>query len=202
MVVADHTTALSTGSAYEVQLADHDHRDGEVRKYKQKKYKKKKYKRRKYKQRSRDRDIDLVDLPPIDFGTSSCNRDIVGGILGGVTGAVLGSQVGSGDGQVAATAAGTIIGVIVGGSIGGSMDKIDQNCVGQTLEHAGDGETIRWNSPDNATRYEVTPQKSFQSADGSFCREYQTTIIIDGRPERAYGDACRQPDGSWKKATQ
>lgn len=31
-----------------------------------------------------------------------------------------------------------------------------------------------------------------------YCREFQKQIIIDGRPEQAYGEACLQPDGSWK----
>lgn len=30
------------------------------------------------------------------------------------------------------------------------------------------------------------------------CREYQTTITIGGKPQKAYGRACRQPDGTWK----
>lgn len=30
------------------------------------------------------------------------------------------------------------------------------------------------------------------------CREYQTTTIIDGRPQPTYGTACLQPDGSWR----
>ena len=30
-------------------------------------------------------------------------------------------------------------------------------------------------------------------------REYQTRIIIDGREVEAYGDACMQPDGSWRR---
>jgi hypothetical protein len=37
----------------------------------------------------------------------------------------------------------------------------------------------------------------YRSDDGSYCREFQTTIVIDGRPERAFGTACMQPDGSW-----
>ena len=32
------------------------------------------------------------------------------------------------------------------------------------------------------------------------CREYQTTVIIDGREQRAYGTACLMPDGSWQRA--
>ena len=30
------------------------------------------------------------------------------------------------------------------------------------------------------------------------CREFQTTITIDGREQPGYGTACRQSDGSWK----
>jgi len=30
------------------------------------------------------------------------------------------------------------------------------------------------------------------------CREYQQTITVGGRTERAYGTACKQADGSWK----
>ena len=30
------------------------------------------------------------------------------------------------------------------------------------------------------------------------CHEYQTTAIIGGTPQPAYGRACLQPDGSWR----
>jgi hypothetical protein len=42
--------------------------------------------------------------------------------------------------------------------------------------------------------YQSSPDRS---GDGSYCREFQTTIVIDGRPENAFGTACLQPDGSW-----
>ena len=29
-------------------------------------------------------------------------------------------------------------------------------------------------------------------------REYQTRIVVGGREVEAYGDACLQPDGSWR----
>ena len=31
-----------------------------------------------------------------------------------------------------------------------------------------------------------------------FCREYTKDVSINGRLEKAYGKACRQPDGSWE----
>jgi hypothetical protein len=30
------------------------------------------------------------------------------------------------------------------------------------------------------------------------CHEYQTSAIIDGRSQPAYGRACLQPDGTWR----
>lgn len=30
------------------------------------------------------------------------------------------------------------------------------------------------------------------------CREFQQQVIIEGRPQRAHGRACRQSDGSWR----
>jgi surface antigen len=33
---------------------------------------------------------------------------------------------------------------------------------------------------------------------GALCREYQSTVVVGGKQEQAYGTACRQADGSWK----
>jgi len=30
------------------------------------------------------------------------------------------------------------------------------------------------------------------------CREFQSTIVIDGKPQPAHGTACLQPDGTWR----
>lgn len=164
------------------------------------KYKKGKYKKGKYKKGKRrgGYEPDVVYAPPIDFGRGRCEQEVLGALLGGATGAAVGSQIGKGDGNTAAIIGGTIIGLVVGGSIGRSMDEIDQNCVGQTLEHAGDGETIRWNSQDDGARYQVTPAKTYQVEDGRYCREYTTTATVGGRVQETYGRACRQPDGSWQ----
>ncbi len=33
---------------------------------------------------------------------------------------------------------------------------------------------------------------------GNYCREYQSSTTIDGRPVPTYGTACLRPDGSWQ----
>ncbi len=177
--------------------------------YKQKKFKHKKfkhYKRKKHHKRHRhehyvepsySRDIVVV---PSDFGIDlgNCNRQLLGSVLGAAAGAAAGSQIGSGTGNKAAIVGGTILGFLVGGAIGRSMDQVDQNCVGQALERAETGQTVAWNNPETGARYQVTPTRTYQDSTSRYCREYTTTGRIDGRVQQLYGNACRQPDGSWE----
>jgi surface antigen len=160
-----------------------------------------KYKQKHYRKHERRYDDDhyysQVQMPyGLDLG--HCNRDVLGAVIGGAAGAALGSRVDKDDGRKAAIVGGAIIGVLVGGAIGRYMDSVDQNCIGQTLEYVPDGETIVWNNPNNGGTYQVTPAETYQRADGRYCREYVTEVLIGGRREQAYGTACRQPDGSWK----
>lgn len=139
----------------------------------------------------------IVDLP--DAGIGRCNRDALGAIIGGASGALIGSQFGKGDGKTAATIGGAIIGLLVGGNVGRAMDQVDHNCIGQVLERAPTGQAVAWESPDDGHHYQVTPTRTYQAESGEYCREYTTTVMVGGRPQNAYGTACRQPDGSWKK---
>lgn len=142
---------------------------------------------------------DLVRIPDSGSGIGSCNREILGALLGGAAGAAAGTQIGSGSGKTAATIAGTIIGALVGGNIGRSMDQVDQSCIGQALEQAPTGQSVGWRNPDQGGQYQVTPTRTYETSAGRYCREYQIKIIIGGKVENAYGTACRQPDGTWKK---
>jgi len=134
---------------------------------------------------------------PFDIGLGRCNRDLLGAVLGGVAGGAIGASVTKGDNRTAGIIGGTIIGAIIGGVIGGSMDRVDQNCVGQALEHAEDGQQVRWRNP-NGYDYEVQPRRTYTGSSGQYCREYTTTAIVGGRAERVYGTACRNEDGSWR----
>jgi|GEM_PF-4570556 len=33
---------------------------------------------------------------------------------------------------------------------------------------------------------------------GRYCREYQSTVMVGGRPQPGYGTACLMPDGQWR----
>lgn len=125
-----------------------------------------------------------------------------GAILGGVAGGLLGSQIGGGKGRLAATAAGTVLGVFLGSSIGKSLDKADRTYANQTangaLESNPSGRTSTWSNPDSGHSGTVTPTRTVYESGGLPCRDYETTVTIDGRTETAVGRACRQSDGTWK----
>ncbi len=137
-------------------------------------------------------------VPPFDINIGTCNRELVGSVLGGAVGGVLGSNIGKGSGQTVAIIGGTILRVLVGGSIGRTMDQVDQNCVGQIMEHSPTGRAVEWQNPDTGVSYEVVPTQTRQDTQGRYCREYQTTATVGGRTQQVFGTACRQPDGSWQ----
>jgi len=137
---------------------------------------------------------------------SGCTTDGVGtkqgiGTLGGAAaGGLLGSQIGGGSGKLAATAAGTLLGAFLGNEVGSSLDRADnlhrQRAIEQALV-AKPSQPITWTNPRTGHRGSVTTTRKYRTS-GRQCREFQQTVVIGGREEQAYGNACRQPDGSWK----
>lgn len=128
---------------------------------------------------------------------SSGPNQQAGTIIGGVLGGVLGAQVGKGDGRTAAIIAGSLAGAAIGGSIGRTMDDNDRRRVAETLEGVRTGVPNTWRNPDTGAQYSVTPTRTYETSSGP-CREFTTEAIIDGKREKIYGTACRQPDGSWR----
>lgn len=126
-------------------------------------------------------------------GKNEQSGEIIGAILGGV----LGSQVGKGDGRTAAIIIGTMAGAMIGGNVGKSMDETDQLKTTESLETVRTGEPTSWNNPDTGNEYTVTPTRTYEQSSMP-CREYTIDANIDGKKEKVYGTACRQPDGSWQ----
>ncbi len=58
------------------------------------------------------------------------------------------------------------------------------------------GETIVWH--DGSVSGAVTVVRDGTSTTGRYCREFEQEVKIGGVKERAYGTACRNPDGSWE----
>jgi surface antigen len=123
----------------------------------------------------------------------------IGGLGGAAAGGLLAAALG---GKATGIAAGTIIGGLLGAGIGSALDTNSQRHMNQTvqrsLESTPSGTASSWTNPDNGNTGTVTPVRTFQNSQGAYCREFQQTVSIGGREERAYGTACRQPDGSWR----
>jgi len=58
------------------------------------------------------------------------------------------------------------------------------------------GQPISWSTGDAGGQL-VTVNEGY-AADDRYCREFQQSVTIDRRTERAYGTACMQPDGAWE----
>lgn len=120
-----------------------------------------------------------------------------GMVVGGVLGGALGSQIGRGDGRTLAIILGTLAGAAVGGSVGHSMAEVDKIKTAQALESVRTGVPSSWQNPDSGNQYVVVPTRTYDTAAGP-CREYTVDAVIGGKKDKAFGTACRQPDGSWQ----
>ncbi len=139
------------------------------------------------------------------FSLSACAdagpKQTAGTLLGAALGGLAGSQIGKGSGKSAAVGAGVLLGGLLGSEAGKSLDKADRLYAQQTaqksLERAPTGTRSSWNNPDSGHSGTFTPVRTFRTAQGQDCREYETTVTIDGRTETVYGIACREAGGNW-----
>ena len=97
--------------------------------------------------------------------------------------------------------AGTVIGILVGRHVGHQMEQADQQCTGQVLERAADGQRVQWRNPDTRQVYAVTPART-RERNGEYCREYLTRATVGGQTREVRGTACRQEDGRWTMTNQ
>lgn len=125
--------------------------------------------------------------------------------------AVLGSVGGAAAGGLIAAAAGggtkyIVLGALAGGLIGGvvgkKLDDRDKRMAAEAAQQAFEsnrtGQSSAWQNPDSGNSGTVTPTRTYQIANGQYCREYTQEIYVGGEKHQSYGTACRQPDGSWQ----
>lgn len=78
-----------------------------------------------------------------------------------------------------------LIGLVVGG------------LVGYAINNARHEQAYEYERPAPAYSY---PGPGSQDSSCLQEREYQTTVIVGGKNVPAYGSACLQPDGSWRRS--
>jgi len=134
----------------------------------------------------------------LECDPSGISNSDIGTVIGGVIGGILGSKIGKGKGKTLATIAGVIVGGSIGGSIGADMDEADKYCAGQAFVHAEDNQPVAWTNPDTQQQYSVTPQRSYTKDSGRYCRDYTSSVMVNGQREQATGTACRDNSGNWQ----
>ena len=122
--------------------------------------------------------------------------------IGAFGGAAFGGLIAAAAGGGGAAIAGAVIGgALLGGLAGNMLDQRDKRMAAEAqqraLESAPTGKAVPWTNPDTGHQGTITPVRTYQSS-GTYCREFQSNVTISGKSEKAYGTACRQPDGSWK----
>lgn len=127
----------------------------------------------------------------------------VGGVVGAVVGNIVGSKVGSGDGKQIARGIGTVAGIFIGRAIALELTERDeelaQDATDDSMENDGEGETTVWRNPDSGNEGTVTPtSETYETVQEEECRDFESTVTVEGETEVAHGRACRQEDGSWK----
>ena len=113
---------------------------------------------------------------------AECNREdtgggeIVGTLVGAALGGFLGSRFGGGTGNKIAIGAGVLAGGLLGNKLGQAMDCQDQqyhvDTTQSALETQPTGRASTWVNPDSGYSGTVTPVKTYQTADGTHCREF------------------------------
>ena len=81
------------------------------------------------------------------------------------------------------------------------LDETERRAVAETfqraLENNKDGAESSWANPERHHSGAVTPTRSYINEDNLSCREYITTIMIDGASTRTVGSACRSGGRGW-----
>jgi surface antigen len=131
-------------------------------------------------------------------GCADWSKQDIGTLTGAAGGAAASGLLFHGDSQIPAMVIGGILGGALGNRIGNKMDQQDQARMSQAVTHTPTNQTTAWTNQNTGVTYQVTPIRNYKTTQNQYCREYQTTVIINGEAQKAYGTACRKPDGSWK----
>ena len=126
-------------------------------------------------------------------------KAVLGTVIGAASGAGIAALAGGGPGAIVGAGLG---GALIGGVIGNRLDARDKRLAAQAAQQAFEsnraGQPSVWQNPDSGNSGSITPTRTYQLANGRYCREYRQTIVVGGQQNQAYGTACRQPDGTWQ----
>lgn len=68
------------------------------------------------------------------------------------------------------------------------------------LEKSPNHQAVDWVNPASGLSGSTVPIRSYKTSYGQTCREYLSTVQLDGATQQAFGTACQQSAGNWKIA--
>ncbi|MCP5372869.1 MAG: hypothetical protein H6907_14180 [Hyphomicrobiales bacterium] len=131
---------------------------------------------------------------PGDDNDLRCNRPAIAAILAG------GPAPAKGKGKAKGNGGAAVLESLTRDVAGRSIGPADEFCTDRALEHARDGQPVRWLGGSGGDSLAVIPVRSFTDGGGRACRAYAVQGTMAGRPLRRYGTACRGPGGRWRPA--
>ncbi|HID81672.1 MAG TPA: glycine zipper 2TM domain-containing protein [Chromatiales bacterium] len=137
----------------------------------------------------------IVFLPGCATDSSKAGA---GTAIGALLGGFLGSKTGDNH-KAGRIIAGAALGGLVGYAIGKHMDDNDKKKVAESLEYSKPGETTTWINQKSENTYGFTPGEMYTNSEGYQCRTFVQEAIVNGKPEKVEGTACKEPDDQqWK----
>lgn len=104
---------------------------------------------------------------------------------------------------VAARPAAPAVGGLLDAGMLARLDESDRALAALGAAHALDtapiGTTGAWRSAAGGSEGRLTPTRTYQTASGQYCREFELELRADGTAERIEGAACRASDGAWQR---
>src|SRR5207249_10214033 len=101
-------------------------------------------------------------------------KAVLGAVVGLAAGAGIAAAAGGGPGAIVGAGLG---GALIGGLIGNRLDARDKRMASEAAQKAFEnnqaGQTSVWNNPDTGNSGSITPTRTYELANGQYCREYK-----------------------------
>ncbi|MBT3305632.1 MAG: hypothetical protein HN377_04030 [Alphaproteobacteria bacterium] len=130
-------------------------------------------------------------------------EEMLGAAAGAAAGGFLGFQMGGGLLMhslyaTAGTVAGGAGGYYATRALMGSDLAAYERTAQKGLAQANDGQVLDWQNPETGNSGIFRTIRSFQMADGRYCRQYRTTVSFDRDVQSGVGMACKMDGGQWQ----
>lgn len=80
-------------------------------------------------------------------------------------------------------------------------DRLKNQQAEKRIVIAPPGQMVTWKNPDSGNFGTIVAMRDAYDKNGTFCREIQQTVSLDGQQKQGRSVVCQQDDGSWRGQT-